>query len=303
MTTDLDTIAQPRSPIVPGATQATAVEQARAVAEVAAAVRVAQDNPRDEARAVARIRQACSQKAMADRAFYSLPRAGGRVEGMTVHVARTLAACWGNLDYGIRELKRDDAAGESEMQAWAWDQENNVRSSRSFVVPHAIMAGRGAEKKRKALTDLGDIANNNNSVAARAVRETIFTILPVWAVAMAEDILTATLHGQAGDKPLAQQIADATAYYASTFGVTQAQLEDYLSRPVKEWTPQTLAALRVLGGELSRGEKQVDREFGNEATASPKAVTADEIKGAAPQTEPDPATEHDPTLDPSWSQK
>ncbi|HET7385512.1 MAG TPA: hypothetical protein VFJ19_02460 [Nocardioidaceae bacterium] len=302
MTTDLDTIAQPRTPLVQGATQATAVEQARAVAEVAAAVRVAQDNPRDEARAIARMRQACSQKSMADRAFYSLPRAGGRVEGMTVHVARTLAACWGNLDYGIRELKRDDEAGESEMQAWCWDQEGNTRSSRSFVVPHARMTGKGRDKKRERLIDLGDIANNNNSVAARAVRETIFTIIPVWVVAEAEELLTATLHGRGGDKPRAQQVADATGHFANTFGVTQEQLETYLDRPAKDWTAQTLASLRVLSGELSRGEKRVEEEF---ATTKPSgAVTADEIQGNAQPAEPadQPAADWPETATPGGAQ-
>src|SRR5690349_5064192 len=125
----LDQIQQPSN----GITQATAVEQARAVAEVAAAVRVARDFPRNEEQARERMIRACSTQALADRAFYSLPRAGGRVEGMTVHMAREIAACWGNVDYGIREMRRDDAAGVSEMQAWAWDQETNVRSSRSFV--------------------------------------------------------------------------------------------------------------------------------------------------------------------------
>ena len=281
MTTTIDQIAQPR-PTVPAATQATAVEQARAVAEVAAAVRVAQENPRDEARAVARMRQACSQQALADRAFYSVPRAGGRVEGSSVHLARSLAACWGNVDYGIRELKRDDEAGESEMQAWAWDQESNVRSSRSFVVPHARMVGsaKRGDKRRERLDDLGDIANNNNSVAARAVRETIFTILPVWFTAEAEALCAATLNGQAGDKPLAAQVADMVANYGNTFGVTQGQLEAYVALPTAEWTAQTLGALRVLGGELSRGEKRVDDEFArkDEATAS-KGITADEIAG------------------------
>lgn len=297
MSNALDQIAAPR-PAAP-ASQATAVEQARAVAEVAAAVRVAQDNPRDEARAVARMRQACRQRAMADRAFYSLPRAGGRVEGTTVHTARALAACWGNLDYGIRELKRDDEAGESEMQAWCWDQEGNVRSSRSFVVPHARMTGKGRDKKRERLIDLGDIANNNNSVAARAVRETIFTILPVWFVAEAEEILAGTLNGAGGDKPLSQQIADATGYYANTFGVTQDQLEAYFQRSAKDWTPQTLGALRVLGGELSRGEKRVEDEF-RTATPAPQAVTAADIRTEQPA---DPAAEHGPTLDPGWGEQ
>ena len=268
-TTDLDTIAQPRPQAV---SQATAVEQARAVAEVAAAVRVAQENPRDESRAIARMRQACSQQALADRAFYSLPRAGGRVEGSTVHLARTLAACWGNIDYGIREMRRDDDAGESEMQAWAWDQETNVRSSRSFIVPHAIMSGRGAEKRRKALTDLGDIANNNNSVAARAVRETIFTVLPVWYVVEAEQVAASTLNGAGGDRPLAAQIADLVADFERHFGVSKSRLEAYVALPTSEWTAQTLGAFRVLGGELSRGEKTVDDEFPVDRPASSSAA-------------------------------
>ena len=285
MSNALDNIAQPRQTI-PAASQATAVEQARAVAEVAAAVRVAQENPRDETRAVARMRQACSQQALADRAFYSLPRAGGKVEGSTVHLARSLAACWGNVDYGIRELKRDDEAGESEMQAWAWDQETNVRSSRSFVVPHARMAGKGRDKRRERLIDLGDISNNNNSVAARAVRETIFTILPVWFVAEAESIAAATLRGAGGDQPLSQQIADALTYYGSNYGVSQADLETYFGRATKDWTPQTLGALRVLDGELSRGEKRVEDEFKTEKPQEQSGkVTAAEITGTAANPE------------------
>lgn len=252
-------------------TQATAVEQARAVAEVAAAVKVAQEFPRDVTRALARMREACHQKALADRAFYSLPRAGGRVDGTTVHVARELAGCWGNVDYGVRELRRDDQAGESEMLAWAWDQEANVRSSRSFVVPHARMVRRA----REALTDLGDIANNNNSVAARAVRETIFTILPVWFRAEAEAILAETLKGDAGGKTLAQQTTDAIRHYDTTHHVSRAQLERHVARKVADWTEGDLALLRVLSSEITRGEKRVDEVFAADR------VTVEEI-GAAP---------------------
>jgi hypothetical protein len=278
--TDLDRIAQPRT--IGLDSQATAIEQARAVAEVAAAVRVAQDNPRDESKALERMRQACSQRSLADRAFYSLPRAGGHIEGSSVHLARELARCWGNCDYGIRELRRDDTAEQSEMQAWAWDQETNVRSTRSFIVPHAIMAGRGAEKRRKPLMDLADIANNNNSVAARAVRETIFTVLPVWFRDAAETIAAKTLQGGDEAKPLAQQVADMVALYADTFNVTAAQLEDRLERPRGEWTATDLGFLRVLGGEMKRGEKHVDGEFPKAADSSSVKVTAAEVTGSEP---------------------
>ena len=282
--TTLDQIAQPRP--IAGTSQATAVEQARAVAEVAAAVRVAQDCPRDVTRSLDQMRQACRQKALADRAFYSLPRAGGRVEGSTVHLARELARCWTNVDYGIREMRRDDEAGESEMQAWAWDQEANVRSVRSFIVPHAIMAGKGADKKRKALTDLGDIANNNNSVAARAVRETIFTILPVWFRTEAEALAAATLQ-DGGGKTLDQQVADALAHYRDAWNVTQAQLEDVLSRPVKSWTPQDLGQLRVLSGELAQGSKRVEDEFPapNRAVTAADVLPAEHAAADAPEGE------------------
>jgi hypothetical protein len=264
---------------VPAATQATAVEQARAVAEVAAAVRVAQEFPRDVTRAIDRMRQACQQRALADRAFYAVPRAGGRVEGSTVHLARELAACWGNVDYGIRELRRDDDAGMSEMLAWAWDQETNVRSSRSFVVPHARMAGRGRDKTRERLIDLGDIANNNNSVAARAVRETIFTVLPVWFRVEAEETAARTLAGDgAASKTLAQQASDAAAHFESQWNVARAQLEERLGRPASHWTVQDLAALRVLSSEFTRGEKRVEEEF---PAPQHQAVTADEITGGA----------------------
>src|SRR5687767_8078344 len=100
--------------------QATAVEQARAVAEVQAAVIVAQKVPRDIAAVVAAMRESCDQPGLADRAFYKYPRGGQSVSGPSVHLARELARCFGNCQYGIIELRRDDLGKYSEMQAWAW---------------------------------------------------------------------------------------------------------------------------------------------------------------------------------------
>ena len=104
-TTDLDALARPAAPTLANLTQATAIEQARAVAEVQAAVTVAQAIPRDVQRAVAEMRDACGRLALAQRAFYSVPNRGN---GPTVHLARELARIWGNIDYGVRELRRDD---------------------------------------------------------------------------------------------------------------------------------------------------------------------------------------------------
>ena len=76
--TTLDQLAQ-RGDNLPTVTQTTAVEQARAIAEVQAAVVVAQNCPRDISRAVAEMRDACGRMALASRAKWTvgpLPRLG-----------------------------------------------------------------------------------------------------------------------------------------------------------------------------------------------------------------------------------
>ena len=239
----------------PLASQATAVEQARAVAEVQAAVTVAQSIPRDPKRAEAEMLDTCSRLSLANRAFYSMPRAGGRVEGSTVQLARELARIWGNVDYGVRELRRDDTAGESEMQAFAWDQQTNVRSTRSFIVPHARMAN----KQRRQLTDLGDIYLNNQNIGARAVRECIFTILPVWFTDAAEQTARRTLkHGEG--KPLSQRIQDMLDAFAK-LNVTAPMLEAKFERRQSSWNENDIANATVIFQTISNGEAMVDDMF------------------------------------------
>lgn len=253
------------------ASQGTIIEQSRAVAEVAAAVRVAQDFPRDTNRAHAEMKAACGRLSMANRAFYSVKNRGS---GPTVHLARELGRIWGNIDYGVRELARDDAAGTSEMQAFAWDQQTNVRSTRTFIVPHVRMAG-GA---RKPLTDVQDIYLNNQNIGARAVRECIFTILPVDFVDQAQTIARATLeHGEG--EPLSERIDKMITAFGSS-GVTVDQMEGRIGRGRPDWSAQDVADMGILYGSLSRREVTKDEVF------PPKRVTADEITGGpAPETD------------------
>lgn len=214
--------------------QGTVVEQTRAAAEVAAAVNVARNFPRSPEIAVTAMKELCGRLSVAQRAFYEVPNRGA---GMSVHIARELARIWGNLDYGARELGRDDIGGQSEMQVWAWDQEQNVRSTRSFIQLHAKSTKQG----RKALTDLNDIYLNNQNTAARAVRECIFTVLPGWFIADAEAVLRSTL--QRGDgKPMGERVADAVARFAEV-NVTAAQLEKRIGRPTSKWVPADLVTL------------------------------------------------------------
>lgn len=220
-------------PNKPGS-QGAVIESHRAVAEVAAAVRVAQDNPRDTSRAVEQMREVCGRLAVAERAFYAVPNRGS---GLSVHIARELARIWGNADYGVRELARDDERGESEMQAWAWDVETNTRSTRSFIVPHAKSTKQG----RKPLVDLNDIYLNNQNIGARAVRECIFSILPGWLTSEAEQILNVTLKN--GDGTSIIQRRDAAVEKFREKNITLAQLETFVGKDKGHWEAGNLADL------------------------------------------------------------
>lgn len=253
-----------------GVTQATAVEQSRAVAEVQAAVVVAQQCPRDLARAEAEMAASCGRLALAERAIY---RVTNRGEGPSVHLARELARIWGNVTYGVHELRRDDEAGMSEIQAFAWDVQANVRSTRTFQVPHQRMAG----GKRKALVDLTDVYLNNQNIGSRAVRECIFTVLPTWFVDAAEARCRQTLRDGDG-KPLAERINDAVAAFESQ-GIRQAQLEDKIGRKRGQWDAGDVASLAVLYQSLQRGDVTVAEEFPTDR------VTAADLVGDAPASE------------------
>ena len=251
-------------------TQATAVEQARAIAEVQAAVVVAQQIPRDISRAVAEMKDSCGRKSVAERAFYSVPNRGN---GPTVHLARELARIWGNIDYTVRELRRDDEAGMSEVLAMAWDQQTNVRSSRSFQVPHAKMAGKGASKRREQIVDLDDIYRNNQNVGAKAVRECIFSVLPRWFTEDAQTACRRTLDAGEG-VPLPDRIARMVQLYAEV-GVDVPRIEAKTRKRRGQWDAGDVAQLGIDFTSITRDGVDADSLF------PPRPVTADEL-GAEP---------------------
>lgn len=248
--------------------QATVVEQSRAAAEVHAAVVVAQQCPRNIVAAVEAMRAACTRKSMAERAFYRYARGGTNVTGESIHLARELARCWGNVQYGQSEMRRDDEGGQSEMLVFAWDVQTNTRNSQTIIVPHKRDKRGGPE----VLTDLRDIYENNANNAARRLRQSIFAILPAWFVEEAKDLCAATLANDGGSgRTIEQRRADAVKVFGDEFGITVDQLEQHQTRPADQWTPHDLAQLHVVLVSLRRGEITRDEEF------PPVRVTAAEV--------------------------
>lgn len=271
--------------------QGTAVEQSRAVAEVQSAIVVAQQCPRNIPAAIAQMEDSCRQKHLADRAFYRFNRGGesGNVTGATIHLARELARCWGNVQYGLVEMRRDDDYAQSELQAWAWDVQTNTRVSTTFIVPHKRFSKKGVA----VLTDMRDIYESNANNGARRVREMVFSILPPWFVEAAKDLCNATLEN-GGGVPLAKRISDGIKGFEG-IGVTVDQLEAKYG-PSGKWSAHTVAQLGIVYTSIQRGETAKDEEF------PPVRVTAEEITASVPKAKGKPAapahTAHEPgTLD------
>lgn len=257
--------------------QGTAVEQARAMAEVHAAMLISREMPRDISTAMREMEQSCRQMALADRAFYKFPRGGQTVSGASVYLARELARCWGNIQHGVIELRRDDDYGQSEMQAWAWDVQTNSRSSSTFIVPHKRDKRGGAER----LTDMRDIYENNANNGARRLREAIFSVLPVWFVEQAKELCIKTLQG-GGDVPLPKRIADAIAAFES-IGISKERIERKLGKGSNDWNAFDVSDLRVTYQSIQRGEIKASDEFAEEP------VTASEVTKVQVQPKADPA--------------
>lgn len=265
-----------------GNSQATSIEQSRAIAEVQSMVVVAQNCPRDEARAIQSMREACGRMHLAEMAFFKFPRGGQTVTGPTVHLARELARCWGNINYGVSELDRDDIGGKSEMVAYAWDVQTNARAATAFIVPHKRDKKGGAE----LLVDMRDIYENNANNAARRVREMVFSILPKWYVEEAKAICRNTLEKGDGEKPVSQRAADALAVLEK-LGISRERVEAKVGSKSSAWTPVDLANLAVAYRSLKSKEVTAEDEFPSLGAAS----LSEALKGAVPESSEGPTVD------------
>ena len=148
------------------------IGQSREMAEVQAAVLMARRFQRDEMRAIEKIKNACARPGLAESAVYQYSRGGTDVSGPSIRLAEAIAAAWGNLQYGVREIEQRN--GESTCEAFAWDMETNVRVAKSFKVSHI----RHTRKGDTILTDPRDIYEMVANQGARRVRACILGVIP-----------------------------------------------------------------------------------------------------------------------------
>ena len=243
-----------------------AIEASRAIAEAQGKLVIAKRFPRDEVQSYAKAMEACQRPTMAAKAFYSFPRGGQTVEGPTIRFAEELARCWGNIDYGIKELSQDD--GKSEMQAYAWDLETNAQSVQNFTNPHKREK---TDKRTKTvvmetLTGQRDIYENNANMATRRLRSRILAILPAWFVEDAIAECKKTLAGQ-NDTPLIDRVKKMVVQFAK-LGVTQEMIEKRLKRKVDTMTSDDFVEYVGIYNAVKGGESKIADWFDTQKEAS-----------------------------------
>lgn len=279
----------------PVADQATAgTDQARAVAEVQAALMIARMNPRDPVQAMDRILNACTRPSLANTATYAYSRGGTSITGPTIRLAEAIAQNWGNIQYGIREISQ--ANGISTVAAYAWDVETNTRREVVFQVAHK----RDTKKGGYALKDSRDIYELVANQGARRLRACIFGVIPgdVVEAALAQCYVTQNAHVDMTPEGI-QKLIEGFA----RFGVTKAQIEKRIQRRIDTIQPAQVISLRNIWRSLKDGmsvpEDWFDPEVGAAALDAPKKGAAGlkdklkkkEAKAAEPQETPAPAEE------------
>jgi hypothetical protein len=231
-------------------------ESNRAVAEVQAAMVIAQKFPRDHIKAMDRILQACTRPTLADGALYEYARGGTTITGPSIRMAEMLAQNWGNIQFGIRELEQRD--GESTVEAFAWDMETNTRQVKVFQVPHVRHTKNGAYP----LTDPRDIYETVANQGARRLRACILGVVPGDVIEAAVGQCEVTL------KTKIEVTPDRIKKMVETFegyGVTQAQLEANIQRRIDAITPALFLRLGKIANSLRDGMSKPADWFGTES--------------------------------------
>lgn len=213
-----------------------AIEAERAIAEAQGKLIIAKRFPRNEAEAFDRVIDSCRRKSLAEQAFYSFPRGGQTVAGISIRLAEELARAWGNIDYGIRELSQKP--GESEMEAYCWDLQTNTFSSQKFSVKHERHTRNGVSK----LTDPRDIYELTANQGARRLRARILAVLPPDLVDAAEEACRATLAGANAAIPIEVRVSKMVAAFAKVH-VTEAQLVARTGKPLMQLADNELQDL------------------------------------------------------------
>lgn len=243
----------------------------RLLEEVKAAVFLAKQFPRDEIKAEERIIELCKRKRFAETALYSLPRGKEVVEGVSIRFAEALARAWGNIQYSIIEL--DTENGISKMLAYAWDVENNTKSTRQFDVSMQRYTRVGT----RDLNSYQECYEMKASYGARFLRGCILNLIPNDIIEIAIETIKNTLKAEIKDIELHRN--NALEYMVKKLDVTKEDLENYLNCKFENWQEKEILNLKFAFNGIKEGQMTKEQLLGLKSSDSKiRNISESEIK-------------------------
>lgn len=234
----------------------------RGVQEVTARVYSAKMCPRDIAAASLTAIKECKNIALAEVALYSYPRGGQTVTGPSIRLIETIAAAYGNIEFGVKEVER--RKGESTMHAYAWDYQTNVRRPIDWIQPHTIDTKKGP----KPLHDDRDIYSQIMNMGARRMRKTLEDLLPKSLIDACVAECGRTLEGNGDLEGRKKRMLEA---FSKEFKVTEEQIRKRVGgKEVRAMSAIELVELGKIYNSIRDGMGKVDDYF--ETPHDPKKI-------------------------------
>lgn len=261
------------------------------IARIQAQFIAAKQFPRDQKVAADRIATAFERPSLAATGTYQYARGGTAITGLSIRAAEAIAQCWGNLDFGFRELEQTRT--ESVCEAFCLDLETNIRKVMVFRVPMVRETKRGNVNLENPRDRYELVANQ----ASRRVRACILATIPGDVLDMAQRQIEITLQTNFAITP--EYIRDMLASFEQ-FGVTKEQIEAMLQRRIDTMQPAQAVKLGNIYNSLCDGMSSPSDWFdmpeqtpaardaakgGKPTLESMAAARAEERKAAQPKQE------------------
>jgi len=227
-------------------------------------VSTAKAYPRDMAKSVSNaVFIATMDKETASSCTYSVPRAGKAITGPSIHMARIIAQCWGNMRVEAKVIDITDKHVIS--QAVCWDLENNVAVK--IEVRRSIMTKNG-----RMSDDMITVTGNaGNSIA---YRNAVYNVVPKSVIDKVYNSAMEVLTGDISDETkLIKKRKQVIAGLEKAYGVTEDEILKAVGKSKLEHIgSDEIIVLIGIGTAIKEGDTTVDEAFRSKKTTSKEPV-------------------------------
>ena len=211
-------------------------------------------------------------QATASTCNYAVPRGGKVISGPSVHLAKVIAQCWGNMRIEAKVISVEDKNVTS--QAVAFDLENNV----------AIKV----EVKRSIMTKTGRMSDDmivvtGNAGNSIALRNAILSVVPKAVVDKVYNAAKEVITGNVSDKTqLIKKRKDVLDKFKDSYGVTEKEVLSAIGKAsVDNITSDDLLVLIGIGQAIKDGDTTIDEAFKSKVDGKSKKEALKQKQTAA----------------------